>query len=122
MNRLCAFIANTFFLYLLLSNVKKTFTKDIRKCAPYLLTCCETFCCVGTNCKQFLKLVFSFLYISFYCLPYFLPGLWKYRYQKNICTMILFYQTCLLLSFTLCRLLAAAIWKYKHKYKCQLFL
>ena len=80
--RLYAFIANKYLLlYPLLINVKKTFTKDIRKCAPYLLTCCETFCCVGTNCKQFLKLVFSFLYISFYCLSYILSGLWKYRYQ-----------------------------------------
>ena len=55
--RLYAFIANKYLLlYPLLINVKKTFTKDIRKCAPYLLTCCETFCCGGQIANNFSNL------------------------------------------------------------------
>ena len=118
--RLYAFIANTYLLlYPLLINVKKNFYQRYQEMCAIPANMLWDFLLWRTNCKQFLKLVFSFLYISFYCLSYFLPGLWKYRYQKNICTMIFFYQTCLLLSFTLCWLLAAAIWKYKHKYKCE---
>ena len=122
--RLYAFIANTYLLlYPLLINVKKNFYQRYQEMCAIpanmlwgFLLCWDKLQTISQTCLQ--------LPLHFILLPLLFPlGALEIQIpMKNICTTITFsfHQTCLLLSLTLCWLLTAALWKYKHPYTRQL--